>query len=538
MDPGLPGEPRLGLALSGGGHRAAVWAAGAVLGLVDADQAKHIVSASSVSGGSIANGVIVASGDLRSASRADVETWLKPGLQQWAYSGLFFSGPSTDRWVAGTLGLLIAALAAVVAALTATISASRSWATATVVWVSVGLLVAMVLLIGLFARRMPAKIISIAMLVGAVLVWPFAFLAVTAATASAWWLILIWIATVVLLGLAIKRFGNRSVAVVDALERTLFAGTGGPVSLAALADRPVNHLFCATNLRSGNNVYLSNRITWGVPGIAGPPTALTLANAVQASACLPGAFLARTVDVLPDAEGGVVVVSDGGAYDNMADQWELGFANRRRNAEAAGASELLDTAQPEPANYFVVVNASRGMDTPSDMTVRPGLMGEIVSALAAKDVLYDVSTTTRRRLLVDIFQRSRKDPTSGPSGMLVHIGTSPYEIASSFSKGGDEIATRARDAIVLLDKIAAADSSGADAKEWWADLAEQNSTVATTLGPLEKRAPGTTAALLHHAWVLTRVSAYVLHGRGALPNDDHIDDWRRTRFDALVAASK
>ena len=125
VDPGLPGEPRLGLALSGGGHRAAVWAAGAVLGLVDAGEAKHIVSASSVSGGSIANGVIVASGDLRSASRADVEAWLKPGLQQWAHSGLFFSGPSTDRWVAGTLGLLIAALAAVVAALTATVSASR-----------------------------------------------------------------------------------------------------------------------------------------------------------------------------------------------------------------------------------------------------------------------------------------------------------------------------------------------------------------------------------------------------------------------------
>ena len=157
VDPGLPGEPRLGLALSGGGHRAAVWAAGAVLGLVDAGEAKHIVSASSVSGGSIANGVIVASGDLRSASRADVEAWLKPGLQQWAHSGLFFSGPSTDRWVAGTLGLLIAALAAVVAALTATVSASRSWATSTVIWVSVGLLAGMVVLVGLFARRMPGE---------------------------------------------------------------------------------------------------------------------------------------------------------------------------------------------------------------------------------------------------------------------------------------------------------------------------------------------------------------------------------------------
>jgi hypothetical protein len=525
------------LALSGGGHRAAVWAAGAVLGLVDADQAKHVVSASSVSGGSIANGVIVASGDLRSASRADMEAWLKPGLQQWAHSGLFFSGPATDRWVAGTLGLLVASLASVVAALTATISASRGWASATVIWVAAGLLVAMVLVVGLFAKRMPARVIGTEMLYGAVVVWPLAFLAITAATASAWWLLLVWPVAAFFVWFAIKRFGNRSVALVEALGRTLFAGSGGPVSLAALADRPVNHLFCATNLRSGNNVYLSNRITWGFPGIAGGPTVLTLANAVQASACLPGAFLARTVDVLPDVEGGVVVVSDGGAYDNMADQWELGFANRRRNAEDAGASDLLDTAQPEAANYFVVVNASRGMDTPSDMTVRPGLMGEIASALAAKDVLYDVSTTTRRRLLIDVFRRAQRDPSSGPSGMLIHIGTSPYEIASSFSRGDDAIAIRSRAAIALLDKIAAADGSGANGKDWWAALAEKNSTVATTLGPLEKRGAGTTAALLHHSWVLTRISAYVLHSWGELGDSD-IDDWRRARFDGLVAASK
>ena len=122
--------------------------------------------------------------------------------------------------------------------------------------------------------------------------------------------------------------------------------------------------------------------------------------------------------------------------------------------------------------------------------------------------------------------------------MLVHIGTSPYEIASSFSKGADDIATRAREAVALLDTIAAAEAPNASANGWWADLAEQNATVATTLGPLEKRAPGTTASLLHHAWVLTRISAYVLHGRGALTTDDHIDDWRRARFDSLVAASK
>ncbi len=507
----------MGLALSGGGHRATVWAAGAVLGLVDAGAAPRVVSMSSVSGGSIANGVILASGDLRTASREDFEDRLKPGLRQWAHEGLFFSGPSTDKWVAGTLGFLIASLSTLIAAIVATISASRGWATSTVVWTSFGLFVALVLLIAVVAMRMPAGVIGFGMLLGAVLVFPFAYLAITAATASSWWLLLVWAAAVVLLGIAIKRFGRRSETVVGALSKTLFTG---PVTMAALASRPVHHVFCATNLRTGNNLYLTNRMSWGFPGITAPASDITLATAVQASACLPGAFLARTIDVA----GKTVVLDDGGVYDNMADQWEWGFPNRKRNAASAGVTDLLNTAQPESASFFVVVNASRGMDSPNDMTIRPGLKGELASALAAKDVLYDVSTATRRRLLVDLFARARRDPNAGPSGMLVHIGTNPYEWAEDWAKGNDDTADRARQVIALLDQL----------NEPWAEITDANARVATTLGPLEQRTPGSTARLLHHAWVLTRVSAYVLEGWGNV-DAVHIDDWRRARFDAIVA---
>ncbi len=314
----------MGLALSGGGHRAAAWAAGAVLGLVDAGAAPHVVSMSSVSGGSIANGVFLASGDVRAASRGDVESWLKPGLRQWAHDGLFFSGPSTNKWVAGTLGYVVAALAGLIAALVATISASRGWATTTVVWTSFGLFVAMVLIVGAVAMRMPSGVIGFGMLLGSLLVFPFAFVAITAATASAWWLFAIWAVAIVLSAIALKRFGRRSEAVVGALEKTLFAG----LTMNGLAARPVHHVFCATNLRTGNNLYLTNRMSWGFPGIAAPAGDLTLATAVQASACLPGAFLARTIDVTPGKQGGSVVLDDGGVYDNMADQWEWGFANR------------------------------------------------------------------------------------------------------------------------------------------------------------------------------------------------------------------
>jgi hypothetical protein len=125
-----------------------------------------------------------------------------------------------------------------------------------------------------------------------------------------------------------------------------------------------------------------------------------------------------------------------------------------------------------------------------------------------------------------VFARARKDPDAGPGGMLVHIGTNPYDFAKGWSHGSDDTAERARNALALLDQL----------NEPWAQITADNAKVATTLGALEQRAPGTTARLLHHAWVLTRVSAYVLEGWGDV-DPAHADDWRRARFDALVTGA-
>ena len=325
----------------------------------------------------------------------------------------------------------------------------------------------MVLIIGAVAMRMPSGVIGFGMLLGSLLVFPFTLVAITATTASAWWLFAIWAVAIVLLAIALKRFGRRSEAVVGALEKTLFAG---PATMGALSARPVHHVFCATNLRTGNNLYLTNRLNWGFPGIAGPAGDLTLATAVQASACLPGAFLARTLDV----SGVTVVLDDGGVYDNMADQWKWGFANRRDNAARAGVADLLTGAS---GGRLVLRGGQhvKGMEGTNKLKIRPGLMGELASVLAAKDVLYDVSTATRRRLLVDVFARSRRDPDAGPSGMLVHIGTDPAVFAKSWANGTDPTAKHAQEALERLGAL------GVD----WAKLAKANSTVATTLGPLK-----------------------------------------------------
>src|SRR5262245_8127179 len=119
-------DARLGVALSGGGHRAACWGAGALLGLVDAGVGADVASVSSVSGGSIANGVVALGGDLRAADRAGLERWLAPGVRQWAHDGLFFPGVKTDPWVGTTIGLVVLAIGGLLGAFAATVGAARS----------------------------------------------------------------------------------------------------------------------------------------------------------------------------------------------------------------------------------------------------------------------------------------------------------------------------------------------------------------------------------------------------------------------------
>jgi hypothetical protein len=62
---------RLHVALSGGGHRATLYALGALEYLVDAGLARDVVAVASVSGGSIANGRAAQEVDLRTVTAAD-----------------------------------------------------------------------------------------------------------------------------------------------------------------------------------------------------------------------------------------------------------------------------------------------------------------------------------------------------------------------------------------------------------------------------------------------------------------------------------
>ncbi len=112
--------------------------------------------------------------------------------------------------------------------------------------------------------------------------------------------------------------------------RQTFASAGRLARLTELgASRVVHH-----GAANGHFVLLLQSLVYGY-GFSGVtvPVDVPLATAIQASACVPGAFAPR---VLPLERVGLtgagrVVLVDGGVYDNMADEWEYGFASRKKS---------------------------------------------------------------------------------------------------------------------------------------------------------------------------------------------------------------
>jgi hypothetical protein len=224
-------------------------------------------------------------------------------------------------------------------------------------------------------------------------------------------------------------------------------------------------VFCATDLQSAEQVYLSKSFVYGYRFGVGTPADLPLHDVVQASACLPGAFPPRWLrarrfgfhypdDAVhpedpcpnrkhrPPASPTFLVLTDGGAYDNIADQWAIG----RRSRTACFPDP--DDLHREPQE-LIVVNASAGAEwVPFRRSWIPGI-GELLSLLKVKDVLYDETTATRRRLLND---RARQAAQTG-QGMqigLVNIPRSSFGLPKEFERFQDAAGQRARVVLAAL----------------------------------------------------------------------------------------
>jgi predicted acylesterase/phospholipase RssA len=442
-----PGSKSLAISLSGGGHRATLFVLGALMYLVDAKANASVTSIASVSGGSLTNGFVGQTLDFRKTNGADFRDRVaRPLATQIANSGTLFAP--------------------------------------------------------LFS-----KVYLAILIIGAILVF-----AIPALVSAPWYVRLL----LVFLGLMVWGwiFGARGLVCARAFGTTLFSPNGRGTTLAQLKKEDLDHVICATEFRSAEQVYFAGDFVYSYALGYGGPGKLSVARAVQASAAFPGGFPPSTLPTKehkftgapPPSAGGPptppaeMVLTDGGVYDNMGEQWARGYAERIERCPNLKAGRT-------PPNQLVVVNASARIPwIPFRRRLMP-LLGELLALVRVMNVMYINTTNVRRQVIVDSFNPADPTAASALPSVLVQITQSPFRVAKKFAEGKfaqgtTPVADRARRVLEFLKK-------GPDSEEEWSKIASDNSAVATSLN---KIGPEVTARLIYQGYVVTMCNLHVLFG--------------------------
>lgn len=432
------GSRSIAVALSGGGHRATLFTLGALMYVVDAGRGRDVTSIASVSGGSLTNGFVAQTLDFQSADSARFERdVVKPLAGQIAQRGTLYR-----PWLS-KLYLLVVGLGFVAAFLP--------------FWY-------------LDARLRVRGLAVLALL----LLW-------------GWF------------------FGKRGWICARAFRSTLFA-PGGSATLLKDIKRGVSHVICSTELRTSQSIYFAGDFVYAYALGPGTPGSMPLYQAVQASAAFPGGFpparlpakrhnFAGSLDPKePKHAVGSLILTDGGVYDNMGDQWARGFASR------AGLWKWIAAERPAP-EQLVVVNASARAPWSPFRTGWIPLIGEVLSFLRINNILYVNTTNVRRQEVVRSYDPAAPERAGELPGVLVQIAQSPFAVAGYFAKAaGLPVSARATAVIAAL---------GSDNRGSWAEIARKNSEVGTTLAKL---GTAVSARLLYQGYVTAMCNLHVTFG--------------------------
>ena len=512
-------QESISVAVSGGGHRATAWALGVMQGLVDCDLNPSVTSIVSVSGGSIANGAVAQSMDFQSVDRAEFDEKIEPLVDLISDQGLFVFGPSTNRYVFVTvatvslfLGMLTSAASVVLAAM---VSWSPLWHTGWGLLVLVGTIV--------FSRSrgfdglarwlvLTSLFVGLGGLVGATLTQSFGPRSAAPLLVSVFAAIATFILFVVL-------WARRGRVLVKALDSMAFGGA----SLESIR-RTVNHVFVAADLETADALYLSPHFVSSYRRGLTTPNGVSLAQAVQASAALPGAFPPSILTVTdrfkrpwtqdgPDESTRQLPLSDGGAYDNMGVQWDT---RRRKRLECEWGSSCPEGMGPAPT-LLVVANASAPW-TWRRWTAKNPLSTEIASLSRNQGIQYDQTTATRRQVLFNTFSTAA-DTGKGLKGIILTISRTPFEVCDRYVKNeASPFHVRAVETRNLIARSAGCSADDCDhdslrcsARVHWGGVVAFNSSVPTTLGKVGRPA---TDSIMSHARTAATAYLYVLHGLG------------------------
>lgn len=388
---------KIGVALSGGGHRATLFGLGVLMYLAHARRNEDmsvnndIFEISSVSGGSIANGFIAQSLDYQWATAQDFDKVAGKLVSQIARRGTLFA-PWWARIYAGTMATLaIISLCSLASVFVIRGSWSLFW-----IFIGVGSLV-LLAVIGFVAQL-------------------------------------------------------RGVVFEKALTKTLFASGDSPTKLSTLA-RSVLHVICATEVQTGNAAYFSPDFVFCKGFEPRRPDDLHLSRAVRASAALPMAFPPTQIRTKPDQSyqsvwmgnkhkpRGLLLV-DGGVRDNLAADWFTDPARRQKftflNPDGTPLYEsgafYPTTVLPFPqVDQLVVVSAAANRIKPRRLHAHRPFLGELSSLLKLSDLPYNTREFKSRRALLWQFSSAPNlqahDGRLRVSGAILHIEESPCDLA-------------------------------------------------------------------------------------------------------------
>jgi hypothetical protein len=310
--------------------------------------------------------------------------------------------------------------------------------------------------------------------------------------------------------LALALIGARSVVADRIFRRLLFTKPDGkPVRLKDMHS-PATHVMCATEVQSKVHAYFARDFAYSYEfGTSTGAGDLPLSTAVQASACFPGGFPPRSLSAaklgFTAKDRKTLWLVDGGVYDNMGEQWAQRFASRVK-----GDPALQAVAGPAPDNLLVVNASAREGWSSAAILMRVPLLGELLTMLREKSILYQVGTTNRRYGLVRQFdtvrlaqslppgtQRDVLLRSAGLNGALTHIATDPcWPTTATMASPAEQAACA---------EVAAKLESFVD-QDWIGRAHKLSGKVPTTLAKVGRE---NAAALLWLGYVLTMANLHI-----------------------------
>jgi len=513
----------IGVAVSGGGHRASLWGLGSLLYLIDSGLHRHVTTISSVSGGSITNAVVGQRLNFRTTTPDQFRQAVQPLVTHITTDGLFFYGSTTNRYlyllatiaglaistVALVLGLMLTQVARLALDLTGACECEPAGVTP--LWVAGATLAAVFLLLIVLARRYAKKhdwgltVISGAFLAAGLVPVVAQITGTQWALPLDWWFPGLVALALVALFVGFHLFGRRSRVAQKGLDKTHFGGDALSV-LKGPADQATLHVLCATELQSGLHAYLTDTFAYNNAfGISTNTDKIPLALAVQSSAALPGAFGPRRIPTTglgfenpkngkaPRRTAKTMTLLDGGVYDNMAEQWFVRLDRRRAEWTASHGDGTYGDLIP-PVNQHIIVNASAGWEwrpMNSPLTRLSRLAREGSAFARSQSIMYNTIGKRRRAHLFDLWKAGKG------TGTFVEVDQNPLRRAKNAHN---------QTLIALVNQLGLSE-------EEWDDLVTVSDEYPTVLRWIK---PETARGILWHAYINTAV-ATALYLNGPIP---------------------